>query len=293
MIRALLVLIPLTLLVALAACPTQPAGDDDTSTLDDDDIWPDDDDSSDDDDDDSGATPECVDDAMEDNDDETVATPVVAGEYPGLVACPEDDDWFAIDLVLGEHLQVDLAFLHAEGDIDVLIHGPDGGQVGSGTSIDDGESAGATVLVAGMHTIVVYTVGELGSDYSMTLTVGDPPECPVDELEENDSVDAPASPGPGTWTALAVCKDDEDWYRFGLTEGQQLDVAVTFGTDEGDIDLELYDGAGGVVADSGGIVDIEEISFTAVAAGDYDLRVFLYEEEEAWQNAYDLTVTIQ
>jgi hypothetical protein len=297
-IRSFLVLVPaLLLLLALAACPTQPAGDDDTSTLDDDDIWPDDDDSADDDDsvddDDSGAAPECVDDGMEDNDDETLATPVVPGAYPGLVACPEDEDWFVVALELGEHLQVDLSFAHTEGDIDLLIHGPGGDQLAQGTSVTDDESAGATAMEAGAYTIVVYTVDELGSDYAMTVAVGEPPECPVDVLEENDGVDAPGTPGPGTWTALTVCKDDEDWYRFSLAVDQVLDVTVTFLTDEGDIDLELYDAAAALVDDSGGIVDIEEISFTATGAGNYDLRVFLYESEEAWQNTYDLTVAIQ
>lgn len=289
MIRTLLAL---SLALALAACPTQPAGDDDTSTLDDDDAWPDDDDSAVPDDDDSAVVETCQDDPMEENDDQASAVPVTVGEFTGLVACPDDEDWFAVELEVGQHLQVDLAFIHADGDIDFRVHAPGGDQLTSATSITDDESAGVTAQEAGLFAVVVYTIDDLGSDYSMTVAVGAAPECPEDELEDNDSSASPATPGAGSWTGLTVCKDDEDWYRFTLAASQVLEVTVAFTSDDGDIDLELLDVGGELVDDSGTIEDIEQISFTAEAAGEYDLRVFIWEWDEAWQTAYDLDVAV-
>lgn len=297
MIRALFVLVPVALLLALAACPTQPPGDDDTSTIDDDDIYADDDDSGAPDDDDSASDDDdddaCADDALEENDDEASAATVTAGDYPDLVACPDEEDWYRVDLETGQRLDVGLSFVHADGDIDFRIHDLYGDQVASGTSIDDDEAAFAVAQEAGPFHVVVYTIDDLGSDYAMSVAIGDAPDCPEDPLEDNDSSAAPATLGEGSWTELTVCKDDEDWYRFGLTAGQVLDLTVSFTSDLGDIDLELYDAAGVMVGDSGTVEDVEQISFTATDAGDYDLRVFIWEWDENWQNVYDLGVTIQ
>ena len=71
--------------------------------------------------------------------------------------------------------------------------------------------------------------------------------CVEDAWEENDDL-ASAAPGlviQGLTPDLAVCSaSDEDWFVLDLVAGEVASVGLLFDSDEGDLELELVDGAG-------------------------------------------------
>lgn len=114
--------------------------------------------------------PVCADDAFEDNDSIDQATPVAAGEVQGTI-CSGDDDFFAYEHQGGE-LRVDLTFVHAVGDLDLEVFGPDGTSVGTSAGVDDTESVVIAADAAQAGTYVVRVHGYQGDAGDYTLAVG-------------------------------------------------------------------------------------------------------------------------
>ena len=77
---------------------------------------------------------------------------------------------------------------------------------------------------------------------------------------------------------------DDDWYRVAVAQNNSfLLVDLSYVHGNGNIDLELYDSAGGLVADSKTAIDTESI-FVQLASGTYFIKVF---GDDAY-NDYDL-----
>jgi hypothetical protein len=71
----------------------------------------------------------CSDDAFEDDDGPGSAHLVASGDTLDLRSiCPDDEDWYAINLNAGETINVDVLFDHQapEDDLDVFVYAPDG-----------------------------------------------------------------------------------------------------------------------------------------------------------------------
>ena len=272
--------------------------DDDTPPADDDDSGDDDDDDSGDDDDDDDSTPEvCVDDAFEDNDSLAVSAGIVAGAWPALAACPGDDDYYSLNLEEGETLDVDLAFAHDEGNLDLRLVDPDGAVVALSLSADDDEQASWQAEQDGFHFIRVNLLADTGTSpgntYDLDIALEAPP-CVDDGLEENDAeADAVPMVDGGTLD-LRVCDSDDDWYAISMAPGDELGAFVFFDHTEGNVDLELYDTTSAVVAVSVSSTDNEAISgFVASLPGDHLLRVTLTSDAGVVPgNSYDMDLQL-
>jgi hypothetical protein len=120
--------------------------------------------------------PTCAVDAFEPNQTLADAEPLTAGSQAGLSVCEADeDDWFAIDLVTGQELTVDLGFVDDEGDIDLKLFDAAETQLQLSTSTDDNESITHTATFDGAHYVRVYLYADAGSvwgnTYDLTATV--------------------------------------------------------------------------------------------------------------------------
>ncbi|MFN7131861.1 MAG: PPC domain-containing protein [Myxococcales bacterium] len=74
----------------------------------------------------SRGTP-CDDDAYEPNDDRLTAAPITsAGEYDKLTMCPQDTDWFVVDVPANNGIKVELHSVPTEGDLDLYVYSDDG-----------------------------------------------------------------------------------------------------------------------------------------------------------------------
>ena len=99
-------------------------------------------------------------DGFEDNDVRANAAPISAGTLTGLVACPADEDWYRVDTAPGRTLTINLAFVHAAGNVDVRLYNASGGQVAASLSGTDNEQIVHTTADAGPFYVRV----NLGSD---------------------------------------------------------------------------------------------------------------------------------
>ena len=275
--------------------------DDDDAT--DDEVTGDDDEVTDDDDsqpagDDDDGTDLC-DDLFEDNDDFGSAAALGVGSWSALTLCDGDMDYYAIDLLAGDYVTVDVDFLNAEGDVDIRLLDASENTLTSSTSVGDGESIERAIATDGTYVLQVLLYGDngdVGQSYDLAVEVGDAPEvpgpepCPIDALEENDT-DADASAvAIGETIDLTVCSDDEDWYAIDIAAGLELTVDLLFLDEEGDIDLKVV-APDGTTSTSGSVSDDESVTLTAVA-GTYLVRAYLYADGGSLTgNDYDLVVT--
>jgi hypothetical protein len=114
-----------------------------------------------------------------------------------------------------------------------------------------------------------------------------------DRYEENDALaQATALGGLTTPTTLdgLVLADAADWFRFdtAATGGAGDSVAIAFQNAQGDLGLELYDGAGALLTTANAAGNVETVSLGGLGAGTYFARVF--GTAGATNPAYTLTV---
>lgn len=158
----------------------------------------------------------CAEDSFEDNDDSASAASVSAGDFPSRL-CPDDDDWYAVEVQDGVQLDFDIAFEHDLGDIDMKLFDSNMAQLDSSTSTADGESVSYTNTSGQTRTyfVQVYyysgtTPDDAGSD--VALSVSGAISSIVDLTASNVTI-APdtASEGDGvnvTWTMHNLSTQD-------------------------------------------------------------------------------------
>jgi hypothetical protein len=84
------------------------------------------------------------------------------------------------------------------------------------------------------------------------------------------------------------CQQDEDWYVNWMFAGEDLKVLITFTHADGDLDIEILDDQGTVLADSTTTSDDEYVEALNVAEGSTYIRVF--GAAAAVENAYDMLI---
>jgi len=105
----------------------------------------------------------CPADAFEENDTQATQKPIITGFRNGLSACDADDDYYRVTLAANQAITVNVAFPHAEGDIDLYLLDSSGVTQRSSVSVDDDESVTFTPTAAGNYTIRVRLYGDLGA----------------------------------------------------------------------------------------------------------------------------------
>jgi hypothetical protein len=223
----------------------------------------------------------CVSDSYEANNSLSAAAPISTGFTSNLTACSGDDDWYSIELWVGDTLELDANFVHSEGDIDIYLFDPSESQVAQSAGVSNLETVTHTAPETGTYFLRARLFSDggalLGNPYSLgaTVTAGD------DGLEDNDSsFDALEIPGYRV-DDLRVLSGDDDWYAVDLGVGDTLAVNVNFTDSEGDIDLYVYapgsGGAGSTVRSSTSVTNNESTSsYTATSAGLHYIKVTLY-----------------
>lgn len=232
--------------------------------------------------------PPVTDDAFEQNDTAAAAGALAPGSYPNLLCA--DDDWYAVTLAGNAALDVQAAFEHAEGDLELQVEGP-AGRVGSSEGSTDLERVQKSGLAAGVYKVRVFGYQGARAKYALTVAVTGgvtpPPPAQDDRFEPNDSAAAAAVLAAGSYPGLQ-CKDD-DWFSVTLAAEATLSVKLDFRNAEGDLDLVLQDGAGAQLAKSDSSADGELVKKERLAPGTYRLRVYGYNGARA---TYGLTLEV-
>lgn len=99
--------------------------------------------------------------------------------------------------------------------------------------------------------------------------------CGSDGYEPNDTRQTASAVAGGTLYALFACPGNDDHYTMTLGPGDVVTIDANFAIGEGDLDVELLDASGAVLAAGNTRGSNEHVTFTAAAAGAVVVRVFL------------------
>ena len=90
-------------------------------------------------------------------------------ENTGISAIQLDEDWYRIDVSPGSlHLVIDLTFVHASGDLDIVLKNSAGAFRASGESLDDNEHIDITVTAGGTYYLQIYDGTNVGGSTGNT-----------------------------------------------------------------------------------------------------------------------------
>ncbi len=204
-----------------------------------------------------------------------------------------NDDWYVFDLAEDAewvHFAA-IMFNHDQGDLELVLYDSDGGEVDASAGTHDFEMIWLGGLEAGTYYLEVYGfAGDENPDYTMVIEAPHATDhvdgtFEPDEKEPNDTIETAWDIGQVSGFEeigpLSIHEPgDEDWFHFEtLATATSWDgAAVNFWHEEGDIDLSLFDADGDMIANTGGIDDLEYISMEGLPAGDYYLRVNGFED---------------
>ncbi|MEL6178232.1 MAG: pre-peptidase C-terminal domain-containing protein, partial [Myxococcota bacterium] len=231
----------------------------------------------------------CEDDALEDNDNILQALLITDGSTTGQL-CSGDEDWYAVQLDGGGGLIATLSFDGAAGNLDLELFAPNGDRLGTSATPNASTEEVSTfdAPVSGRYTLRVF--GPLGSEASYSLDVlTEGSTCDDDPQEDNDSREDATRLDMGTFTEQAICPGDDDWYAVELNAGEALTAALAFTHADGDLDLQMVNEAGIVIASSVSLTDNEEATIEPVeTAGIVYVRAYGFQDAS---NTYTLTLT--
>ena len=203
--------------------------------------------------------------------------------------CPAGDfDGYTVSLTAGQQFELALEFLHAQGDLDLRLTGPENfDRVAATTS--DNEMIRGRAPVDGAYSARVFGYSEVESPrYVISLTLFEGPACQDDPAEGNAGNDNAQSAAPlqeYLGVNLQICADNHDVFYVDLEAGTTLTVRALFQHALGDLDLALLTPAGTLhTVESSN--DNEEINLQLIPqTGRYYIEVFGYHGAE---NAYRL-----
>jgi hypothetical protein len=118
----------------------------------------------------------CGDDGLEENDSVGDPAPLTVGTTAGLRVCLLDDDYYSIPLSADDIITLDVAFAHAEGDVQIALLDPGGLVVATSESSTDDERIFYHSRTTGLFSIRVFLLADHGTvegnDYDLSVAVG-------------------------------------------------------------------------------------------------------------------------
>jgi hypothetical protein len=224
----------------------------------------------------------CRDDIYEQNDSFASAT-LIAMEgqemtLDHLTLCPDDDDFYAIQLSRGERLEVQLGGIDEGAMIDLFLVGHDGVSTLRYAPGPPRGTAGFE-FTAGVDAFYYVKVAHLAGNtpYTIDFRLSQGQACEDDSFEGEHGNNLPMSAAvmaPGVHTGLSLCLFDTDYYSVTLAPGHALSFTTTFDHTHGDIDLRLLasDGIQELDTSQGVRTDTEHIFYRSASGGDYLLE---------------------
>ncbi len=230
---------------------------------------------------------DCRPDPMEPNDDPMAPSVLVPGRTQELVLCPDDVDWFGMELARGDRLQVivNTDFLAADHFHIALFNVEFTEVIQQDSLLID-----TVATEDGLYRLRATTSDEQ-AEYSFIVTLSRGVPCDDDDMEPNDAPLTAAPITEGTYGPLAICPRDEDWYVLQRPTDSDLVVRIDYPALDGDLDLDLLAGDGHTLVMRSATAGNSE---TVFSDNDPGTRFFIrvYGDTQV-SNNYEMTVTFQ
>jgi hypothetical protein len=209
-----------------------------------------------------------------------------------LRICPNNPDYWPVPLWRRDLVTASIAFVHADGDLQMRLLRPSGTVILSSTGIGDRETIHYQAETDGTHYVRVY--GEAGAMGAYTYEYSVTRWCQVDAYEDNDTPGTAAPVALGVTEGLWRCAGDDDWFSVAIpagTEPTALEVRLEYPAGNGTLELEVVPPGGEPVA---GTVDVGarfvRLESDLTTAAPYLVRVY---GAETAQNTYSLEITLE
>jgi len=213
-------------------------------------------------------------DRYEDNDRLADAPTLPPGRYENLALDRGDRDYYAVSLVRGQRIAVDLPQVEASGPVEVALLDPEGRVLARRGTDGDYRPIELTVKDGGAYYVRVAPAtgadGPVRAEYALDVALELPDN---DRFEPNDGVERAVPLVEGELTDLRIAAGDTDLFRVDLERGERLVADLGFDQSVGNLDFALIDAEGRQVAVGAGEVDDETLAHVARHAGTYYLEV--------------------
>jgi hypothetical protein len=149
----------------------------------------------------SGCELGCQDDEFEPNNSTSSATAIEAGEYDNLVICPDNDDYYTIDVCAGGTLTVAIDFEAAEGELKAQLIDE------NGDALDEANPLTYVNASADPVSVILQVVGVEGAGNDYSLTVAITGCAAVDPCDPNPCTEPPSNVCDTDTVGLKVYQD--------------------------------------------------------------------------------------
>lgn len=236
----------------------------------------------------ASATPTCPD-AFEPNETFAAARALGPGTYNACIGYPGDQDWFRVDVAVGQSLRADLFDLPANYDLE--LYSPVGRLIASShAAATNPESATVVAPEAGAFRVRVFGVGGAWDDvhpYTLKLELGPIPTaaptrtpsatptstCVADPYEPNNTLATAAPISAGVVITAAICPD-WDWDFYTLPVTANLEIRAVLCNLPRDYSLAIFDPSGTRVVGAGDATSSDRVlTWVALTSGNYGIRV--------------------
>ena len=231
-------------------------------------------------------------DPLESNNSLGEATEVTEHAFTNLSIHDDvDEDFFKINVpISGTSANfVEILFSNGQGDLDLELLNDSGDLVAFSETVTDDEWLSLDGLPAGDYFVHVYGYSSATAGYDIRFDLPNADGPSADHLESNDNSGQATEVTEHTYSSLSIHgAADEDFFKFNLpASGTSANfVEILFSDGQGDLDLELLDAAGEVLAFSETVTDDEWITLEGLPSGEYFVRVYGYGSATA---GYDIT----
>ncbi len=185
---------------------------------------------------------QCEDDGFEPNDTGAASTIVEPGTYQDRKICPDNEDWYLIQVPTNHWMGAGIGFTQANGALEIDLFADDGSTLLAQGEPGENQEVVYSEVTQQAETFLLRVRAAAGVEntYDLALVVEEYVPCSPDAYEPNDTPDGARTVAEGDFPDLTCC-GEPDWYKLDLNQGDGLDVLIEFDTAGGDLDLWIFE----------------------------------------------------
>jgi hypothetical protein len=221
------------------------------------------------------------DDIYDDDNDYLISAPTLTDGWHTDLICI-DMDIYAISLVAGQWVYIELDFINAQGDLDLYLFDAFGDeQLAQSFYWNDGEFIKYRARSSGIHKILVFPY-EINLNYSIFVNTSTSQSFAYDQF---DSLSYDIYLGPDLqvntlYQGLTAWQDDFFWAI--LTSGREVEITMAYTAAETTLALVVYDNSGYLVAFSYSAQAPERLVFTPSYSGYFIIHILVIKGVESY-----------